>query len=379
MPLKMIFIYFVKRIWLLSILMASCGINHSDKQELGEDKNKASGKMDNIRKLRRHVSISSPSPNDRITYGEDVSFRLEVAEKAPDIDSVMFYVDAAFMEKKSGEEVWEFHWLAKEVKMGKHNLRAVLYFEKGTKLSKNVTVEILSDTKPQPFNCHVVNVYPHDVKDYTQGLVFYNGYLYEGTGQNGESVLKRTNIETGQVMQSVRLSDEYFGEGISIFNDRLIQLTWTSRVGFVYNLETFELVNKVYYQTQGWGLTTNGQKLIMSDGSNALYFLDPEYFTEEYTVYVYDDRGPVMNLNELEYIKGKVYANVYQTDDIVIIDPETGKVTGKIDCQGLLKPQDMHEKIDVLNGIAYDEKNDKIYLTGKRWPKLFEVTLRGDS
>ncbi|MEM7346838.1 MAG: glutaminyl-peptide cyclotransferase [Chloroflexota bacterium] len=221
----------------------------------------------------------------------------------------------------------------------------------------------------------IINSYPHDPAAFTQGLIFEDNIFYEGTGLRGQSSLRKVDPESGQVLQIRPIADQYFGEGITIFEDRLIQLTWQARVGFVYNKDTFEPLQQFSYPTEGWGLTHDGERLIMSDGTANLYFLDPISLAEIGRVEVQDDQGPVVRLNELEYINGEVYANIWQTDFIVRIIPETGQVVGKIDLSGLLSPEDITQPVDVLNGIAYDAENDRLFVTGKLWPKLFEIEL----
>jgi glutamine cyclotransferase len=225
------------------------------------------------------------------------------------------------------------------------------------------------------FSFEIINSYPHNKNAFTQGLVFENGFLFEGTGLNGHSSLRKVALETGEVLQAHELPYEFFGEGITIYGDMIIQLTWRSNVGFVYDKETFEPLKEFYYPTEGWGITHNGKHLIMSDGTSALHFLDPETFQRSHTIEVHDNNTPISSLNELEYIKGKVYANVWHTDSIAIIAPQTGRVTGWIDLTGLLSPEWQSGSDDVLNGIAYDAKDDRLFVTGKRWPILFEIEL----
>ncbi len=227
----------------------------------------------------------------------------------------------------------------------------------------------------QQYSYKVVHVYPHDSRAFTQGLVFDNGYLYEGTGLNGQSTLRKVELETGKVLQVRKLADQYFGEGIAIYKDRIVQLTWQQNVGFVYDKSSFELRRQFSYPTEGWGITYDGKRLIMSDGTSTLHFLDPESFAETGRIQVYDDNGPVVRLNELEYVRGEIYANVWQTDGIAIISPQTGKVTGWIDLKGLINQGDPAQQADVLNGIAYDEQGGRLFVTGKLWPNVFEITL----
>lgn len=225
------------------------------------------------------------------------------------------------------------------------------------------------------FGYQVVNTYPHDRAAYTEGLLFDNSVLYEGTGLNGQSSLRRVDLASGKVLQSQALSPEYFGEGVTVWHDQIIQLTWKSHVGFVYDKASFRLLKQFTYPTEGWGLTQDGKRLIMSDGTATLHFLDPATFTETGRIAVHANGVPVFNLNELEYIGGEIFANVWQTDRIARIDPETGQVVGWIDLTGLLGPADRQQPVDVLNGIAYDAEHDRLFVTGKLWPKVFEITL----
>lgn len=222
----------------------------------------------------------------------------------------------------------------------------------------------------------VVAEYPHDPDAYTQGLVIDDGVLYEGTGLEGRSTLRRVDLESGEVRQSQPLDSEHFGEGIAVVGDRIYQLTWQTGTCFVYDRETFALHETFTYESEGWGLTTDGDQLIMSDGGSQLVFRDPETFVETGRVDVEDGGNPVTYLNELEYIDGEVWANVYQTDRIARIDPERGEVTGWIDLAGLLDPEDYPAQgVDVLNGIAHDPETGRIFVTGKLWPTLFEIEL----
>ncbi|MCG6945208.1 MAG: glutaminyl-peptide cyclotransferase [Deltaproteobacteria bacterium] len=223
----------------------------------------------------------------------------------------------------------------------------------------------------------IVNTYPHDRNAFTQGLVFADDFLYEGTGLRGHSSLRKVDLKTGNILRVRRLSAQFFGEGITIYGNRVIQLTWRSRVGFVYHRETFQLLDTFTYPTEGWGITHDGRSLIMSDGTSTLYFLDPQTFQEVHRLKVHTREGPVSRLNELEYVQGEIYANVWQTDRIAKISPESGEVIGWIDLEGLLRPEDRDRRVDVLNGIAYDVKNDRLFVTGKLWPKLFEIELIG--
>jgi glutaminyl-peptide cyclotransferase len=221
----------------------------------------------------------------------------------------------------------------------------------------------------------VVNAFPHDPTAYTQGLIFHDGYLYESTGLYGESSLRKVELETGTVLQQVDLPPTYFGEGLTQWEAALFLLTWREGTGLIYGLEDFTFVGDFSYSTEGWGLTNDGERLIMSDGSQRLYFLHPGTFEVIGQVEVTYQGNAVWRMNELEYIHGEVYANIYLTDDIVRIDPATGEVKGWIDLSGILPEELRTPDTDVLNGIAYDSEGDRLFVTGKNWPLLFEIHL----
>jgi glutaminyl-peptide cyclotransferase len=225
------------------------------------------------------------------------------------------------------------------------------------------------------YTYEVVHTYPHDPAAFTQGLVYLDGVLYEGTGLEEQSSIRKVKLETGEVLQKRDLDGAYFGEGIVNWKDRLLELTWKAQRGFIYDLSTFTPRGQFEYPGEGWGLTQDGKRIIMSDGSAELRFWDPETLKELGRVTVTDDGHPVTNLNELEWVNGEVYANVWMTDRIARIDPSSGKVVGWIDCRGLLLPSDRTSQTDVLNGIAYDAAGKRLFITGKRWPKLFEIRL----
>jgi len=228
--------------------------------------------------------------------------------------------------------------------------------------------------QPPVFFCRIVHAYPHDPNAFTQGLAFESGYFFEGTGLKGQSSLRKIVPETGLIVKLKALPPRYFGEGVTVFKDRLIQLTWKSRVGFIYNKQSFRKLGTFSWPGEGWGITTNNIHLIVSDGSDRLYFLDPETFFVTHTIKIRDPTGPVTQLNELEFVEGYILANIWQTDRIVIIVPETGRVAAWISLDGLRKGP--HE--GVPNGIAYDRKGGRLFVTGKRWRNLFEVALVPD-
>lgn len=219
----------------------------------------------------------------------------------------------------------------------------------------------------------IINTYPHDRAAFTQGLIYQDGCLYESTGLYGHSSLRKVDLKTGMVLKKHSLPSLFFGEGITVFGTKIIQLTWKSKMGFVYNKENFEVLQTFHYPTEGWGITNDGRRLIMSDGSSTLYFLDPETFKEVDKIVVLDQEGAaVKGINELEYIKGEIFANIWPTTRIARISIKTGRVTAWIDLAGIVP---FEKDADVLNGIAYDEKNDRLFVTGKLWPKVFEIII----
>jgi len=225
------------------------------------------------------------------------------------------------------------------------------------------------------FGYKVLNTYPHDPEAFTQGLLLNNGKLYESTGIKGQSTLREVDITTGEVINSHSLGDEYFGEGISVVNTKIVQLTWRSKTGFVYNTADLKPIGRFKYKGEGWGITFDGKHLIMSNGTATLQFLDPHTFKTVGELEVHNEGSKVVMLNELEYIEGEIYANILGADKIARIDPHTGRVTGWIDLSGLLNKENKKKRVDVLNGIAYDKENKTLLVTGKLWPKLFEIEI----
>ncbi len=243
----------------------------------------------------------------------------------------------------------------------------------GSSTSSSVSVS----TSAPVYGYKVLNVYPHDTGAFTEGLVFYNGSLYESTGLNGNSSLRRVDLETGKVLQIYNLPSEYFGEGIAIYNNTIIQLTYQNHIGFVYDLGSFKLLRTFTYPDEGWGLTDNGTRLIMSDGTANIYFLNPQTFQRTGSITVHDGSQQIVNLNELEYINGSIFANVWLTNRIAVISPQTGLVTAWIDLTGMENLTGCHCDLSnaVLNGIAYDATHGRLYVTGKLWPNLFQIEV----
>lgn len=236
---------------------------------------------------------------------------------------------------------------------------------------------VITNTAATPrYTYEIVHTFPHDRSAFTEGLIYLEGYLLESTGLNDQSTLRKVELETGKVIKQISLPSQYFGEGIGVFNGKIFQLTWTNQTGFVYDLQSFAQQMQFSYPGEGWALTTDGQSLIMSDGTDQLRFLDPTSLQLRRTIRVTDHGHPIPRLNELEYVKGEIFANVWGSEYVVRINPQTGQLTGIIDFGGLLAPEDRDSKTDVLNGIAYDAATDRLFITGKCWPKLFEVRLK---
>ena len=234
-----------------------------------------------------------------------------------------------------------------------------------------------SSSKQQPTTngYQVVNIYPHSQEAFTQGLVYLNNLLYQGNGLYGKSSIQKLDLETGVVLQQKDLPSRYFGEGITIFGDSLFQLTWKSKTGFIYDVESFDSLGQFTYSSEGWGLTHDNHRLIMSDGTSTIHFINPHTMTFTGEITVHEENQLITNLNELEYIKGEIWANVWLTNRIVRINPDTGQVTGWLDLTGILPAGTCSQPVDVLNGIAYDSQNDRIFVTGKNWCKLFEIKV----
>jgi glutamine cyclotransferase len=230
------------------------------------------------------------------------------------------------------------------------------------------------NSEPAEYSYRIVNVYPHDENAFTEGLLIDDGFLYESTGLYDHSSLRRIELETGEILSLYSLPSQYFGEGITIVGNKIVQLTWRSEKGFVYEKETFDLLQVFTYPNEGWGITYDGSQLIMSDGTSTLYFLDPDTFQETGEIDVLSNNSTVENLNELEYVHGRIYANIWHEEKIAVINPQTGKVEAWIDMTGV-QNMESHDFEDVLNGIAYDAQREKLYVTGKHWSHLYEIEL----
>jgi glutamine cyclotransferase len=320
-------------------------------------------------RIKKATQLVSPAIRQEVKPGE--SIRIEV-KTDKEIDSM----------RVVGEESQTFYssqvpeWFIPTTGVGAYKFRVQVYYE-GQMETHYPTVVVLSDIEPEEMSYLVTGIYSHDTDAYTQGLVYYEDFFYESTGQKGASAIRKVEPITGDVIKQIPLEDRFFGEGCTIYKDRLYQLTWQSQVGIIYDLSLNE-IKRFQYNTEGWGLTTVGDSLAMTDGSEYVYFMNPEDFTEMGRIQVYNHEGPIKNLNELEYINGYLYANEYLSDNIHVIEVASGKVLQTIDMAGLLTEEEAKDA-DVLNGIAYDVAGDRLFVTGKWWPWIYEIKLQPKS
>lgn len=323
------------------------------------------------------VSFKYPEQGQSFGLGDEVKVELDLP-KGELITSATYLLDGKTIETKNNAEplILKTEGLA----VGYKIITAIT--DNGTKKdTTTINIVLNSGRKPEQLGYKVANIFPHDTSSYTQGLEYHDGRLLESTGLAGQSTLRWVTLQTGKSIQQVSIDKQYFGEGATLVGDRIALLTWKGNMGFVYDAKTLEQIGSFPYQSsrEGWGLCYDGTHLIKSDGTNRLYFLNKDSFNEESVIEVYDNKGAVNSINELEYIDGKIYANIYMTDVIVVIDPKSGIVEKSIDLSGLLakgysrKSSDIN--IDVLNGIAWDKQGKRLFVTGKKWPKLFEITL----
>lgn len=311
----------------------------------------------------------------KTTLGKKAAIKFEQLE-GKKIDSVQLFVNNKRVNKTETSVTIN----TTDFGVGKHAVTALAFYPNKSKRINN-SIEILAKNAPTVYSYKIINTFPHDKEAYTQGLEYKDGFLYETTGRRGQSTLRKVDLKTGEVLQKVDLDKKYFGEGMTIFNNKIYWLTWQARKGFVYDFDTFKQIGKFDYNNsnEGWGLTHNDNELIKSDGTNKIWFLNAKNQSEKKNIQVYTNKYPVDNLNEIELINGKIYANKWQQNSIVIINPETGVVEGVANLNGLrdivAKDQNLEPNDDVLNGIAYDTENNRLFVTGKHWGKLFEIEL----
>jgi glutamine cyclotransferase len=368
--MKRIAVY-ISLISLVLVAVISCS-GSAGRQGAKGPEDAAVVKDSDTRPVKRLIEVLSPADNASFTCTDKINFSVTHAAGQVHVDSVQVWVGSRLALTISSLPATAE--LVMDGDPGRISVRAVAYSQATKPQTVAMFINLVSDIDPVTYRHRVIKSYPHDRKAYTQGLVYDSGFFYEGTGQQGESSLRKVDPETGKVLSQASLDGSLFGEGVALLGDRIYQLTWTSKVGFVYEKETLRQVNRIYYQTQGWGLTTMGDSLVMSDGTNVIWFLDAD-FNVLSSVDVWDNKGVVDNLNELEMIDGELWANIWQTDRIARIDPRTGKVLGYVELNNLLPREERRPETDVLNGIAWDAEGRRLFVTGKYWPRLYEITV----
>lgn len=356
------------------VLLCSCGGNTAKSRENTKVPVLASP-QEKI-KFVNSLKLTSPEKNQTYRYNDDITVTYENKERHP-VDSVAIFLNGQQVTRLR-KDTNSYTFRLPEGKTGTNTIKVESWHPDHKKGIASVSIRIKPEKAPEKYSYKIEKVYPHDPKAYTQGLIFHDGYMYEGTGQYGESSIRKTDMKDGKVLSVLNIDNQLFGEGITIYKDKIYQITWRSRKGFIYDLKSFTLESTFQYNSEGWGITTYGDELIMSDGSNKLYHIAPSTFNIINQIEVYDHNGEVNQLNELEYIDGMVWANVWLTDRIVGIDPESGAVKAEIDMSKLLSPAEkaqLNDKDDVLNGIAWNPEKKTFYVTGKRWPKMFEISV----
>lgn len=314
-----------------------------------------------------------PEQGKKVSLGEDVMIALDVPSGVK-VNSATYLVDGKAVGSKN--DGTPFTLKTGDLSLGYRLISAVV--DDGNKKDTlTVNVELKSAINPSIYTFKVVNVFPHDTASYTQGIEYHDGKFLESTGEYGFSTLKWVDLKSGKAIQQISIDKKYFGEGSTLVGDKVVMLTWQANLGFVYDAKTFKQIGTFPYQNsrEGWGLTFDGKQLIKSDGTNKIWFLNKTSFHEESFIEVYDDKGQVDQLNELEFIDGKIYANIYQTDQIAIINPKSGAIESYINLSGILPAKDKFANTDVLNGIAWDAKGKRLFVTGKKFDKLFEIIL----
>lgn len=320
----------------------------------------------NSNKKKSDFNIITNADKGNISISDTLNITIKNKQNHS-IDSVSYFIDGKAIQKSNN--------LA-DFKLGKQTIRAVVYHDdKKEETSSNIT--ILNDLPPKIYTYKIINEYPHDITSYTQGIEFFNGNLYESTGQYKESKLRQVDYKTGEVIKNIDLADEYFGEGLTILNDKIYQLTWKESTGFVYDINTFDKLSSFKYgnSKEGWGLCNNNNQIYKSDGTEKIWLLNPETLVEQEYIQVYTNKGKIVGINEMEWVNGSIYANRYQKDGVAIINPKNGAVTGVIDFKPLKAKVTQHQGLDVLNGIAFNPNTNTLFVTGKRWDKLFEVEI----
>jgi glutamine cyclotransferase len=321
--------------------------------------------------LKNLFSIENTTLKPILKLEESIDLVLQNKENKS-IDSVIYYINDLKVGAVKGNEKLPF--ALKNQKLGNQTIKALVYFE-GKSIDISSGFSIYASTEPKILNYKIIKTYPHDINAYTQGFEFYNGVLLEGTGQYSESTLRKTDYKTGKVTEQIKLEDKYFGEGITVLKDKIYQLTWKEKTGFIYDAKTFKLDKTFSFETEGWGITNDGEKLYMSDGTEKIYIINPETFKVEDFINVYTNGAKIEAVNEMEWINGRIWANIYQKDAIAVINPKTGAVENVINCSELRSKVTQHPELDAFNGIAFNPITKTYFVTGKNWDKTFEIVI----
>lgn len=321
--------------------------------------------------LKNLFSIENSTIKPILKLEESIDLVLQNKEKKT-IDSVIYYINDIKIGSVKGNQKLPFS--LSNQKLGNQIIKALVYFE-GKNIDITTGFSIFASFEPKILSFKILNTYPHDINAYTQGFEFYNGILLEGTGQYKESTLRKTDYKTGKVIEQIKLEEKYFGEGITVLNDKIYQLTWQEKTGFIYDAKTLKLEKTFSFETEGWGITNDGEKIYMSDGSEKIYILNPETLKVEDYINVYTNGAKIEAVNEMEWINGKIWANIYQKDAIAVINPKTGAVENVINCGELRSKVTQHQELDAFNGIAYNPVTKTYFVTGKNWDKTFEIAV----
>jgi glutamine cyclotransferase len=324
-------------------------------------------------KKQQETTLSiSPEAGTSYKQGQDVAIKLSYpANLKP--DSIVYLIDSARLGSKKDSSAITLK--TDTLPLGPRGITAKLY-QGGKSQDISTNIVLLAPKAPEKYTFKVEKVFPHDTSSFTEGLLYQDGYLYESTGEPGHSVLRKVNLTTGKAVQEAKLDSQYFGEGSAIIGDKILMLTYKDpRVGFVFDKKTFKLIKTFPYHVgvEGWGLAFDGKKLYTDDSTNRIWFLDKDNYRQIGYIDVYDDNGPVNSINELEYIDGKLYANIWETNDIIVIDPKSGAVLERVDLTNLYPQNKRNLNADVLNGIAWDAQGKRLFITGKKWPNLYQV------
>ncbi len=319
---------------------------------------------------KKASKLVSPVINQQYKLGDDITFEVSLKDSSQAVDSITLEVNKEITTFNKGA----FTWSPKPARVGSPRIKLTAFFG-GKKETHYPKVKILPEEQPLQYTYRVINTYPHDPQAYIQGLFWHDGMLWESTGKEGASTMRKVDLQTGTPIQKIDLDPSLFGEGAVLFQEKIYQLTWVAQKGFVYD-QNLKQIGEFRYPTEGWGITNLDDNFIMSDGTENLYIMEPDGFTEIDRLQVHDNQGKVGDLNELENVNGKIYANVYGKEYIAVINPSTGAVEATIDFEGIWPRNNSNSSMDyVLNGIAYDTNRNRLFVTGKYWPNLYEVEL----